>query len=172
MANFRSAASPNPNCSQVRNVRPHIPPVFAKTKPTPVADGGIRFSPAGSVRAGSAVHWTAFTPCPSNPAVSQIKHSPPPKRGQAVFWRRRWDSNPRALSGKLISSYFDNSESLGIRWKTQNLLEPQNALFSGLLEPFPLKNTVKSGGSNKRLKRGFFGNLERIRRELSRWKRI
>ena len=44
-------------------------------------------------------------PPSSNPTVSnthqKTKH---PMKGCFVFWRRRWDSNPRAVAGKLISS--------------------------------------------------------------------
>ena len=71
----------------------------------------------------------------------------------------------RTTAFRVILTIRNHSEFYG---KTKNLLEPQNALFSGLLEPFSLKNPVKSGGSIKRQKSGFFGSLERIRRELSR----
>ena len=53
----------------------------------------------------------------SNPTVSNEPKTNA-TRGWLCFWRRRWDSNPRALSRKLISSqprydHFDTSPSRG-----------------------------------------------------------
>ena len=42
------------------------------------------------------------------------------------FRRKRWDSNPRTVSRHLISSYFDNSESLGITWRIWESSAPAN----------------------------------------------
>ena len=80
------------------------------------ADRSAQIETLNADAAEKAAQWL-FLIAASNPAVFNNKKRQPP-HGGCLFWRRRWDSNPRNIAVQLISSQprydrFDTSPGRG-----------------------------------------------------------
>ena len=111
---------------------------------------------------------------PCNPCIVCRKNKKQ-RPTRCCFWRRRWDSNPRGIAAKLISSFLVYIATDGIcrkkaevvgRWfdrpTTKNV--EKEALFNVRTSQFEPISKCRFFGKNER-KTGIFGTLERCWRE-------
>ena len=126
-------------------------------------------SPAGRKAPGTGCSNPTLQPC-----IVCRKNKKQHPAG-CCLWRRRWDSNPRDIAVKLISSFLVYIATDGIyrkkaevvgRWfdrpTTKNV--EKEVLFNVGTSQFEPVSKCRFFGKNER-KTGIFGTLERCRRE-------